>query len=188
MATENEPSRHETEERFVRSEDPQLSPAANAALTHEARRAVGTERVRMPAGSDDPGHTSRAGDSPAKATAMSLRPVFIVTLAAGLTIGAIISLATGSWWALIAAAAVHAIGTIVVASGAIQLATQTEHASPQTTALLEDEGVADPDRVLSDLVEDYTPGPGRFVIVGASVVAGVVLFLALMGLVTEWGS
>jgi hypothetical protein len=45
---------------------------------------------------------------------------------------------------------------MVVASGATQLTTQIEHASPQTTARLEEEGVADPDRVLSDLVEEYT--------------------------------
>lgn len=45
---------------------------------------------------------------------------------------------------------------MVVAWGAIQLTTQIEHASPQTTARLEEEGVADPDRVLSDLVEEYT--------------------------------
>jgi len=286
MATEHEPSRQDTEARFVRSDDPQLSAEANAALTDEARRAVGADRVCMAAGSADPAERSRAGRSAAMATAVSLRPVFIVTLLAGLTIGAIISLATGSWWALIAAAAVHATGTMVVASGAIQLTTQTEHASPQTTALLEQEGVADPDRVLSDLVEEYTgpadssptggvvsagdtasaapaderralspgaptsgkdsavaalpwfvvtgamlitliaaiidggkmwvapaiivplgalwivldrylasrmeqqrsPGPGRLVTVGASVVAGVVLFLSIMQLVTEWGS
>jgi hypothetical protein len=286
MATENEPSRQETEARFVRSDDPQLSAEANAALTEETRRAVGADRVRMAAGSADPASRSRAGGSAAKATAVALRPVFIITLLAGLTTGAIVSLATGSWWALIAAAAVHAIGTIVVASGAIQLTTETEHASPQTTALLEGEGVADPDRVLSDLVEEYTGtaassptggvvsagetastapaaerraltpgypasgessavaalpwlvvtgvvltaliaaivdggkmwvapaimvplgamwivldrylasrneqerslGPGRLVAVGASIVAGVILFLSMMRLVTEWGS
>jgi hypothetical protein len=57
---------------------------------------------------------------------------------------------------LVVAVGVHAVGTMVVAAGAIQLTTQIEHASPQTTARLEEEGVADPDRVLSDLVEEYT--------------------------------
>jgi hypothetical protein len=71
-------------------------------------------------------------------------------------VGAVIALSTGSWWALVVAVGVHAVGTMVVASGAIQLTTQIEHASPQTTARLEEEGVADPDRVLSDLVEEYT--------------------------------
>jgi hypothetical protein len=85
-----------------------------------------------------------------------MRALFIVTLLAAVTLGAVIVLSTGSWWALVVAVGVHAVGTMVVASGAIQLTTQIEHASPQTTARLEEEGVADPDRVLSDLVEEYT--------------------------------
>jgi hypothetical protein len=148
--------RQQTERRFVRSDDPNLSPEANAALTEELQQAVGAERVSMPADTPDPATVRRAGDSVAKATAVSLRPLFIVTLLVALTVGAVVGLSTGSWWALVVAAAVHAVGTMVVASGAIQLTTQIEHASPETTALLEEEGVADPDRVLSDLVEEYT--------------------------------
>jgi hypothetical protein len=146
----------QTERRFVRSEDPNLSPEANAALTEELQQAVGAQRVSMPADAPDPATAERAGDSAAKATAASTRPLFIVTLLAALTVGAVIALSTGSWWALLVAVAVHAVGTMVVVSGAIQLTTQIEHASPQTTARLEEEGVADPDRVLSDLVEEYT--------------------------------
>lgn len=36
------------------------------------------------------------------------------TLAAAIVVGAVISLATGSWWFLILALGVHAIGTITV--------------------------------------------------------------------------
>jgi hypothetical protein len=153
MATHD---RQETERRFVRSDDPNLSAEANAALTEELHEAIGAEHVSMPADAPDPGTAERSGDSMAKATVASLRPLFIVTLLAALTVGAVIALATGSWWALVIAVGVHAAATMVVASGAIQLTTQIEHASPQTTARLEEEGVADPDRVLSDLVEGYT--------------------------------
>jgi hypothetical protein len=145
-----------TERRFVRSDDPNLSAEANAALTEELQQAVGTQSVSMPADAPDPATAERAGDSASKATAVSLRPLFIVTLLVALTVGAVITLTTGSWWALVGALAVHALGTMVVGSGAIQLTTQTEHASPETTTRLEQEGVADPDRVLSDLVEEYT--------------------------------
>ena len=107
-------------------------------------------------GSPDPAAAERSGDSAATATVASMRPLLIVTLLAALTVGAVIALSTGSWWALVVAVGVHAVATMVVASGAIQLTTQIEHASPQTTARLEEEGVADPDRVLSDLVEEYT--------------------------------
>jgi hypothetical protein len=160
--------RQETERRFVRSEDPNLSPEANAALTDELQEAVGADTVEMPVESQDPATAERSGDSAAKATAVSMRPIFIVTLLAALTVGAVVALSTGSWWVLVGALAVHALGTVVVASGVIQLTTQIEHASPETSARLEDEGVADPDRVLSDLVEEYT-GPAQ-----SSPAAGVV--------------
>jgi hypothetical protein len=153
MATDD---RQQTERRFVRSDDPSLSAEANAALTEELQQAVGAEHVSMPADAPDPATAERSGDSAAKATVVSMRPLFIVTLLAALTVGAVIALSTGSWWALVVAVGVHALGTMVVAAGAIQLTTQTEHASPQTTARLEEEGVAEPDRVLSDLVEEYT--------------------------------
>jgi hypothetical protein len=146
----------QTERRFVRSDDPNLSSEANAALTEELQQAIGAEHVSMPADTPDPATAERSGDSAATATVASMRPLFIVTLLAALTVGAVIALTTGSWWALVVAVGVHALGTMVVASGAIQLTTQIEHASPQTTARLEEEGVADPDRVLSDLVEEYT--------------------------------
>ena len=148
--------RQQTERRFVRSDDPNLSAEANAALTEELQQAVGAEHVSMPADAPDPATAERSDHSAATATVSSMRPLFIVTLLAALTVGAVIALTTGSWWALVVAVGVHALGTMVVASGAIQLTTQIEHASPQTTARLEEEGVADPDRVLSDLVEEYT--------------------------------
>jgi hypothetical protein len=148
--------RQQTERRFVRSGDPNLSAEANAALTEELQQAIGAEHVSMPADAPDPAVAERSGDSAATARVASMRPLFIVTLLAALTVGAVIALSTGSWWALVVAVGVHAVGTMVVAAGAIQLTTQIEHTSPQTTARLEDEGVADPDRVLSDLVEEYT--------------------------------
>jgi hypothetical protein len=148
--------RQQTERRFVRSDDPNLSAEANAALTEELQQAIGAEHVSMPADAPDPAPAERSGDSTATARVASMRPLFIVTLLAALTVGAVIALSTGSWWALVVAVGVHAVGTMVVVSGAIQLTTEIEHASPQTTARLEEEGVADPDRVLSDLVEEYT--------------------------------
>jgi hypothetical protein len=153
MATDD---RQQTERRFVRSDDPNLSAEANAALTEELQQAIGAKQVSMPADAPDPATAERSGDSAVTATVASMRPLFIVTLLAALTVGAVIALSTGSWWALVVAVGVHAVGTMLVASGAIQLTTQIEHASPQTTARLEAEGVADPDRVLSDLVEEYT--------------------------------
>jgi hypothetical protein len=99
----------QTERRFVRSDDPNLSAEANAALTAELQQAVGAQSVSMPADAPDPATAERAGDSASKATAVSLRPVFIITLLVALTVGAIVTLTTGSWWALVGALAVHAL-------------------------------------------------------------------------------
>ena len=65
-----------------------------------------------------------------------------------------------SWRAVVAAAAVHAIGTLSVAVGAIRWTTLTEHLSPETAARLEEEGVSDPDRRLTELVQEYTAPRG----------------------------
>lgn len=150
-----------TEEREVRSDNPDLSPEANRLLTEELREAVGSDRVRVPAGSPAPGADHERTRSTLTATLASNRLLIVVTLFAAVVVGVVVSLATGSWWAVVAAVGVHAIGTLVVATAVLQMTTQTEHASPEVAARLEEEGVADPDRVLSDLVEDYSPAPPR---------------------------
>jgi Flp pilus assembly protein TadB len=157
VSTEHE---RRTEEREVRSDNPDLSPEANRLLTEELREALGTERVRVPTGSSRPLADGARTRSPLVGTLIANRPLIVVTLLAALVVGAAVSLATGSWWAVVAVVGAHAIGTLVVATAAIQLTTQTEHASPEVAARLEEEGVADPDRVLSDLVEGYSPATG----------------------------
>jgi hypothetical protein len=78
-------------------------------------------------------------------------PLLAVSFAVVVTIGLIVSLATGSWWALVAALAIHAAGTLVVATTALRLTTETEHVSPALAARLEAEGIADPDRAFTEL-------------------------------------
>jgi hypothetical protein len=149
--------RPSTEEREVRSEYPDLSPEANRLLTRELREVVGRDTVRVPVDRPRAAHERTGRRSPLVAALASNRPLIIVTLVAAVSVGAAVSLATGNWWAVVAMVAVHAAGTLVVATAAIQLTTQVEHASPEVAARLEEEGVADPDRVLSDLVEDFSP-------------------------------
>ncbi len=79
-----------------------------------------------------------------------------MTLAALLTIAAIISLATGNWWLLPLAPGVHALGTLTIVTLAVSLTTVSEHASPTTTALLEEEGIPNPDRHFSELVAEFS--------------------------------
>ncbi|HEU4701137.1 MAG TPA: hypothetical protein VFS37_01550 [Conexibacter sp.] len=78
-------------------------------------------------------------------------PLLAVSFAAFVAIGVILSLATGMWWALVVALAVHAVGTLLVATTALRLTTETEHVSPELAARLEAEGVQDPDRAFTEL-------------------------------------
>lgn len=149
----------ETEERFVRSDDPNLTPEANRLLTQEAREAVGRERVRVPAGREPRPQPAGPRRSPLAANLIANRQVMLVTLLVALVVGGIVTLVTDSWWALVAALALHAVGTLLAAGGAIQISTQTEHVSPSVAARLEEEGVSDPDRLLTDLVESFGPEP-----------------------------
>src|SRR3954469_18251776 len=150
----------DTERRFVRSEDPSLTPEANRLLTEELQEVVGAEEVEVPAGTPRRSDEAQAVHSPFVTTLLSNRPILIVTLLAAVVVGAIISLATGWYAAVLLAVGLHALGTMLVAAGAVQLTTQVEHVGPETAARLEREGVADPDRVLGELVEDFA-GAGQ---------------------------
>jgi hypothetical protein len=150
------PNEQDTEIREVISDDPSLSAEANRVLTEEARAAVGADRVRVPR---DKPHVERdrAGTHGSVAESFAAnRLIIAITFGSLLVVGAIVALATGSWWAVVVAALVHAIGTFVVLTMLGSAVRQTEHASPTATALLADEGVADPDARLSDLVEEYS--------------------------------
>jgi hypothetical protein len=146
----------ETERRFVRSDDPQLTPEANRLLTEEVQAVVGAEEVVVPKGTPDRSQEPHGRRSPWVANLVANRQLIIVTLAMALVVGGIIGLTTGAYWAVVVALALHAVGTLIVTTGAIQLTTQTEHVGPEVAARLEEEGVSDPDRVLTELVEDFT--------------------------------
>jgi len=146
------------EERFVRSADPSLTPEANRLLTEELREVVGRDRVRVPAGAPRREDDAHGRFPPPLANLVSSRQIILVTLLVALVVGAIATLVTGSWWGLVAALGVHALGTLAAAAGAFQLARQQEHVSPNLAAKLEEEGVADPDAVLTELADEYGRG------------------------------
>ncbi len=132
-----------------------MSSRANELLTHELQEAVGTDEVVVPEDVRDRSDEAHATHSPFVATLTANRPILIVTFLVALVLSGIIALATEQYWVVVVAAALHAIGTLAVAAGAIALTTQTEHVDPAVAARLEEEGVGDPDRVLSELVEDF---------------------------------
>jgi hypothetical protein len=147
----------ERERREVRVQDPSLSPEANRILTEELRRAVGRDAVEVPA---DRPHAERERHGGRSGLAVALsdnRLAVAMTFLTALVVGAIVSLATGSWWFLLLALGVHALGTLAVVGIVLRMTTQTEHMSPSAAARLQDEGVEDPDALLTHLVEQYAP-------------------------------
>jgi hypothetical protein len=154
-----QPSGPPLETRRVEVADPSLSPEANERLTEEVRDAIGAEEVRVPA---DRPHPSR-GEHTAKTGIASIlsahRAVWIGSLAAAVTLGAFLTLITGSWWFLPLAAGVHALGTLTVAVVVVRLTTLVERPDPTTAALLEEEGVDDAEEYFSEVVKEFAGQP-----------------------------
>jgi hypothetical protein len=154
-------SREATERRAVRVDDPSLSPEANRILTEELRAVVGHDVVDVPRSRP---HVERArhGGRPRAGVVFSPNRLAIqMTFLAALVIGAIVSLTTGSWWFLLLALGVHALGTLAMVALVLAMTAQTEHLSPGAAARLADEGVEDPDRVFTALVAEYAPERAR---------------------------
>jgi hypothetical protein len=144
-------------ERDVRVDDPELSPEANEVLTRELQEAVGEDRVTVPAErADELGRLGQRTRPTFAAVLGANRVLIAITFAVLVIVGAIVGLASGSWWAVVAAAAVHALGTLAIISMTLRLSTEVEHMAPDASARLEEEGVPDPDRALSDLVEQFS--------------------------------
>lgn len=143
----------EREEKRVRGGD--ISDHASELLTDELRDATGRDDVRAVPGERSP-HATDAGasHSPMIAALLDNRALIGITFFVLLTVGGIIAITTGEWWALVVATVVHAFGTLAIAGGAIQFTTEVEHVSAGTAARLQQEGVGDPDRLLSDLVDE----------------------------------
>src|SRR4051794_31558235 len=145
----------------VRVDDPQLSPEANRVLTAELQDALGTDQVELPAE-----HAAGSERLPPRARGSvrsaigENRLLLTVTFAGLIMIAVIVSIATDSWWALVVGCAVHAALTVIVVSTALRVTTAVEHMPPSSAERLQEEGIGDPDQVLSDLVEGYA-APGR---------------------------
>jgi hypothetical protein len=149
------------EVREVTVEDPTLSADARRRLTEELREIIGAERVCVP---PDRPHPSR-GEHPPPARPVAVlaehRLFLAITFLAFLTIGAIVSLITGDWWLLAVAAGVHAIGTMTVILLTLRMTMITERPSPTAVALLEEEGIRDPEGYFAELVHEFTEDDDR---------------------------
>ena len=101
---EPERSRPAPERRAARLDDPALWPGANRAR-HGARPSAGVVFGQN-------------------------RFAILMTFLAALAIGAIVSLTTGSWWFLLLALGVHALGTLAMVALVLAMREQQEHLPP----------------------------------------------------------
>lgn len=140
------------ERREVRVDDPALSPETNARLTEELREAVGATSVAVPR--DRPRATR--GEPMSDRSVITMRRImYAMSLGIALVIGTVVALTTGSWWWLPLAAAVHAAGTVVVATVAVRITRGIEHPSPTLAAAMNEEGVVSADHRFSEMVEEF---------------------------------
>jgi hypothetical protein len=144
------------ETRPVRSDDPSLSPETNRLLTEELRAIVGADEVEVDTSVPHREREAHARHGTWTATLDDNRLIVGVTFAMALVVGAILAFATGAWWLIFVALAVHAAGTLLVTALTLGATTEVEHPDPTLAARLEEEGVADPDRLLTDLAAEYT--------------------------------
>lgn len=80
------------------------------------------------------------------------RALVVVALFVALIVGAVIALITGSWWFLLVALVLHAVGTAVVVATTFSLVSQVESPDPTTAAALKARGVSNPDAALNEAV------------------------------------
>ena len=144
-----------TERRLIRSEDPSLSPETNAWLTEELRAVLGCDEVVVDVDTTDALHARHGGHRAFVPLFAENRVAFGSGFAALIVFGAIVALATGSWWVLGVAVLLDILGVLAVGGLILEITSETEHVSGALAVRLEDEGVADPDRLFTELVEDY---------------------------------
>jgi anti-anti-sigma factor len=155
-AEPGEPAPEAMEDREVRVSDPRLSDSANERLTEELRDVVGTDHVTVP---KDRAHLSR-GERPAgrrlPAGGTSTNFILIIMALVLLVLGALLTALTGRWWFMAFAFIVDALGAGVMTAMVLQMIGIREHADATTVAMLEEQGIANPDEHFSRLLEEFT--------------------------------
>jgi hypothetical protein len=146
-----------TERRRVASDDPSLSAEANRMLTEELCAIVGAEFVEVPVGRADPAHARHGTHAPGVAEVIADRVGYAAATLVLIVVLAVVGLSTGSVAALVGALLVLGVALALIVLLITRLADEGEHPSPELSALLEHEGVGDPDRLLTDLVREFTP-------------------------------
>src|SRR3954452_16302566 len=145
----------------VRVRDPELSERANEILTEEARRALGTDEVELPADRAGQAGHRHPGDQRLFAALWERRVILGLAAGAAVVVAAILVLSTGAWGAI--AIPVVLLGGMLayVVKAVMQTTTLAESPAPEAVAALDEEGVKDPERLFNEHVESFTANGGH---------------------------
>jgi hypothetical protein len=129
------------------------SDEVNLTLTAELREAIGKDRVRVERGRP---HVERSKPRRGPAWINDDRFLFRTVLPIAAVVGIVVALTSGALWVLPIAFAVLLGATYYFMSFVFRLLGERGQLSPTTVALLEEEGYRDPERLFSDLVDEFT--------------------------------
>ena len=146
----------EMEDREVRVSDPGLSISANERLTEQVQDVIGTDHVTVTRDRPHPSRGERIASDQRPSAGTSTNLVLIITALMFLVVGALLTALTGSWWFSGFAVVADVLGGAIVIAMVLQMTGIREHADATTVALLEAEGVHNPDELFSRLVTEFT--------------------------------
>jgi hypothetical protein len=135
------------------SGDDRRREAARDTLRDELREVVGERAAEQGERAGALDAAEEAGRPRTVTAALSQSRILIAaTLFVALIAGLVVGIATGQWWWILIALAVHAIGTVVVVATTLRMTASVESPSPTAAAALEEQGVRDPDAALTEAV------------------------------------
>jgi hypothetical protein len=135
------------------SGDDRRRDAARDTLRGELREVVGERAAEQGERAGALDAAEEAGRPRTVTAALSQSRILIAaTLFVALIVGLVVGIATGQWWWILIALAIHAIGTVVVVATTLRMTTSVESPSPTAAAALEEQGVRDPDAALTEAV------------------------------------
>jgi Flp pilus assembly protein TadB len=127
------------------------SEHAKERLVDELRESVGDEAVDR-ADIDVDRAVAESGRAKTPESSRS-RLMFVVFGALGIVVAGVVALVLQSWVVLVALLALHAVATAIVVATTLKTTENVEKPAPTTVAMLEEEGVDDPEGALNRLVD-----------------------------------
>lgn len=133
--------------------DDRRRQAARDTLRGELREVVGERAAAEGERAGALDAAEEAGRPRTVTAALSQSRILIVAMFfVALIVGVVIGLASGQWWWILVALAVHALGTVVVVTTTLRMTASVESPGPTASAALEEEGIRDPDAALTEAV------------------------------------